>query len=377
MVTRYRLLVVSVAVVAVVAVAVGGLLATRVSPSSQGASAVPLSGPAPTASVPAPSGSESASTARKSPPPTALNAPNLPVGAKPQLTYLRARTVHSSIGGSITVPGKAELVQIGRVWDTTFTIQRQPDNSTALVVLDTEAREVDRIAGVDSLVTSVDGQSAAYAAGNVTAWLPGGKLYFQGAGSKPAATLTRKDGYGLEVLRVVDRRVYFTAATTSEAQPTLYRWDVGGQVAQLGKAIEPTAVSPDGSQMAAMVVHTDSGTCTAMTDTASGVQRWVTCERQITGFSPTGAFALGTPSGDWPFGPNQLSPLDTKTGKPLRSWTAPAIADARAEDDDHVLLAWHDRADRASRSTIVRCTISTGACEQTLPLSAEPLLLGS
>lgn len=363
--TRYRLLVVSVASVAVIAVAVGALLATQVSPSPQDATAAPLGAAVPTISSPV------------TVTPAAVNAAKLPTGAAPQLTYVRARTVHSAVGGPITVPGSAEIVAAARLWDTTFTLQRQPDNTTALIVLDAEARQVNRIPGVDSLATSIDGQSAAYAAGNLTEWRPGGKLWFQGPGSEPTATLARKDGYGLEVLRVAGRKVYFRSAATAEAQPSLYRWDIDGTVHLLGKAVQPAAVSADGSQSANLVVRTDSGTCTALTDTATGRQRWLTCERTVTGFSPTGAYAIGTPPGDFPFGPERVFPLDPTTGKPLRSWTAPAFQDLRAEDDDHLLLAWHDRASPGSRSTLVRCAISTGRCERTLPLSTEPLLLGS
>jgi hypothetical protein len=393
-VTRYRLLVVSVASVAVLAVAVGALLATQVSPSPQDATAAPLGAPAPTpgavplstgATPPTPGATPRSTGATPTPgatpppsvTPTAVNAAKLPTGAAPQLTYVRARTVHSAVGGPITVPGSAEIVAAARLWDTTFTLQRQPDHSTALIVLDADARQVNRIPAVDSLASSIDGQSAAYAAGNLTEWRPGGKLWFQGPGSRPTATLSRKDGYGLEVLRVAGRQVYFRSAATAEAQPSLYRWDVDGAVHLLGKAVHPTAVSPDGSQSANLAVRTDSGSCTALTDTTTGRQHWRTCERQVIGFSPTGAYAIAIPPGDFPFGPEQIYPLDAATGKALRSWTAPAFQDLRAEDDDHLLLAWHDRASPGSRSTLVRCAISTGRCERTLPLSTEPLLLGS
>ncbi|MEV6283204.1 hypothetical protein [Kribbella sp. NPDC051770] len=353
--TRYRLLVVLVASVAVAAVIAGGLLATRVSPSSQGTAAVPLAAK----------------------PLVDIDATLLATGPQPQVTFLRARTVHAPTGDPITVPGTAEIVGVARLWDTTFTIQRQGTGS-ALVVLDTEARPVNRIPGVDSLVSSLDGQAAAYAAGHLDAWTPGGTLYFQGPGDKPSATLARKNGYGLQVLRVAGRTVYFKSAQTAEVPPTLFRWDVDSQqVSPAGKAVEPTAVSADGARSANMIVHTDSGSCSALTETATGRQPWQTCQRQITGFSPTGTYAVGMPVGDWPFGPDQIWPLETTTGKPLREWKAPAIQDTRAEDDDHLLLAWHDRAAPGSRSALVRCTISTGQCELASPLSGELLLLGS
>ena len=137
-------------------------------------------------------------------------------------------------------------------------------------------------------------------------------------------------------------------------------------------------MSEDATLTSSLPVFTDSGVCSAVTELATGLQRWKTCQNRLDTFSPGNAFVLALPPNTGgPFGVKQVSALNAKTGTVIRTWTAPTVVRQLAEDDDHVLLEWYADVDARSRSAVVRCTVSTGQCELATPLSTEHLLLGS
>ncbi|WP_433165029.1 hypothetical protein [Kribbella sp. CA-247076] len=355
-----------VAAVAVAAVVGGGLLGAARTPRNQaGAAAAPLA-----ASVSA------APLGLKVP----VDATKLTPGREPQVTYLRGRTVTGGVSNPVTVPGTAAIEAAARLWDTTLTVQVTSGTSSSLVIQDHSGKVVQRITGVDSLATSADGKYAAYASGGrFSSGEPGGTVYFQEPGTKPAAVLARPEAFDVRVIAVVDRTVYFSSGRSDGTSWSLYTWDVDQNVVRTTASVaSPVSVAARGGLAAGIPVFTDSGLCSAVTDIASGRQRWRTCQYRLDRFSPTSAFVIGLPPhGGSPYGEPRTAALDTKAGKLLREWTGPSLRGAVAEDDDHLLLLWHDRPEPTSRSAVVRCAVSTGRCELATPLSSEPLLLGS
>ena len=108
-----------------------------------------------------------------------------------------------------------------------------------------------------------------------------------------------------------------------------------------------------------------------------GTQLWRSCQYQLTHLSPGKVFGIGIPSGSAPYGDLQTVALDVQTGNRLRQWTGPSLRGSGVEDDDHLLLQWHDQDGPTSRSALVRCLVSTGSCELATPLSSVPLVIGS
>jgi hypothetical protein len=184
--------------------------------------------------------------------------------------------------------------------------------------------------------------------------------------------------YDLEVLAVVGKTVYFHSARGTDVPWELYRWQVDKQtVTKVPAVASPTLLNTAGTIAAGFAVFNDSGMCTVLTDLASGQQKWRTCQYQLTRFSPSDKFVLAIPPGSEPYGDELTAALDSTTGDLLREWDATSLRGAVAEDDDHVVLQWNDQAGPQSRSALVRCAVSTGACELATPLSTEPLFLGS
>lgn len=369
---KNRPLVAVVAAVAVAAVAVGGLLASGRNPQDGHGPAVPLAASALPSSADAP--------AKPLPKELKVDARKLQLGREPQVPYLRGRTVQGGSGGPVTIPGKDEIVAVARLWDNVLTVQLKTITSPSLVVLDGEGKQVNQIHGVDSLVTSADGQAAAYASGGRFAAdaMAGGTVYYQGPGAQPTAKLARPHVYDLQVLAVIGKAVYFHAGRGPDLPWDLYRWQADKQtVTKVPAVASPSLVNPSGTVAAGFAVFHDSGMCTVLVDLAKSRQLWRTCQYQLTRFSPSGKFALAIPPGSAPYGDLLTVAVDSETGDLLRQWDAPSLRGAVAEDDDHVLLQWHDQAEPESRSALVRCSVSKGQCELATPLSAEPLLLAS
>jgi hypothetical protein len=362
---RNRLLTAAVAAVAATGVALGGVIAAARGPHDQAGAATPLRG--------------SVGTPARPPLKVGVDAARLPRGREPQLVYARGRTVLGGTGGPVKVPGTAEIIAVGRLWDVTLAVLMKSATSSELVVLDAGGRAVRRITGVDSLVTSADGQAAAYATGGRFAdpSTRRGTVYFEEPGSQPVR-LVRRAAYDLEVVAVVGHTVFFRSGPDPDAAWSLYRWQVdASSVAEVAKVVSPVAVSTSGALAAGLTAFTDGGECTAVTGLSTPKMRWRSCEYTVTGFSPGDVFAVATPPGSEPYGDRLTAALDLRNGNLLREWDAPAIRGAAAEDDDHVLLQWHDRQEAESRSALVRCTVSTGACDLATPLETGPLLLGS
>ncbi|MFF1817362.1 hypothetical protein ACFVWG_08705 [Kribbella sp. NPDC058245] len=362
---RNRPLVIAVAAVAVIAVAGGGLLAAARGPQNQsGAAAAPLTQAPPSKTLPL--------TVK-------VDAPKLTTGQGPQVAYVRGRTVMGGIGKPVQVPGTRNIDGVVRLWDETLTLQVDSTPKGTLVVQDSQGKVLREDAGIDSLVGSADGDAVAYGDGDrFAAVRQGGTVYYEKPGG-PAVKLAQPKSWGLEVLSVADKTVFFSSTATPGGTASLYRWTVGQQTATVvPKLTSPLAVSSDGTLGASLPVFTDSGVCSALTDLATGLQRWKSCQYRLDHFSPGNAFVIGLPPDTGgSVGVEALSAVNIKTGKPIRTWTASVISRQVAEDDDHVLFQWYAEEDVRSNSAIVRCTVSTGECELATPLAKEPLLLGS
>jgi hypothetical protein len=359
-----------VAVVAVAAVAVGGLVASRRTPEPQLGGAAPLVTPATTA----------APLKFTGPKVVPVDARKLPVGAAPHVTYLRDRTVYGGAGTPVKVPGSVEIDAVARLHDAVLTVQLKTVRSAALVILDASGKQIEQVPGVDSVVTSIDGQAAAYASGG--RYAPeehvGGTVYYRRSATGPVKQLAQPTVYDLRVLGVTNDTVYFQSSDDLTGPWSFYRWQVDQpKPTRISTVRSPIAVSGDGTLVAGLASQNDSGMCTTLMAATTGSQRWRSCQYQLTRFSPGNTFTIGIPAGSDPYGDLENVALDPKTGNQLRKWTGPSLRDARPEDGDHVVLAWHDEPEPGSRSALVRCTVSSGKCELATPLAAGTLLLGS
>ena len=284
------------------------------------------------------------------------------------------------VGSPVRVPGTKEIIAAARLWDITMTVQVATATSSFLMVQDDSGKVATVIRSVDSLATSADGKYVAFASGGqFSDHQSGGTVYFEEHTTGPADVLRQPKLTDVSVLAVVGHAVYFRGGTKPGDAWDLYRWDTDKMtVRKLPKVKSPVSVTADGTLVAGMSIFTDSGQCTVVMDLAGQLQRWRTCQYRLDRFSPGDAFVVGLPPGTGePYGEKRTAVLDVKTGKLLRQWTAPSLRAAVAEDDDHLLLQWHDQQEPKSRSALVRCTVSTGQCELATPLSPEPLLLGS
>jgi hypothetical protein len=359
----------TVTVVAVAAVVVGGFVASRRTPHPQLDAAAPLATPATTSPL-----------KFTGPKVVSVDARKLPVGAAPQVTYLRDRTVEGGAGTPVKVPGSVEIATVARLHDAVLTVQLKTVRSASLVILDASGKQIEQVPGVDSLATSADGQAAAYASGGRYApeEQTGGTVYYRRSATGPVKQLAQPGVYDLRVLGVTDDTVYFQSNDALEGPWNFYRWQVDQpKPTRISSVRSPIAVSGDGTLVAGLISQNDSGMCTSLMTAATGSQRWRSCQYQLTRFSPGNTFTIGIPAGSAPYGDLENVALDPRTGNQLRKWTGPSLRDSKPEDDDHVLLQWHDRSDPESRSALVRCTVSSGQCELATPMAAGPLLLGS
>ncbi|GAA3573563.1 hypothetical protein [Kribbella ginsengisoli] len=362
----------TVTVVAVAAVAVGGFVASRRTPESQAGAAAPLVAPVRTPSPLTFTGAKV----------VPIDAAKLPVGDAPHLTYLRDRTVHGGAGTPVKVPGSVEIDAVARLHDAVLTIQLKTVRDPALVILDASGKQIERVPLVDSLVTSTDGQAAAYASGGRYTTEgklgDGGTVYYRRSAPGPVKQLAQPKVFDLRVLGVSNDTVYFQSSDDSAGPWNFYRWQVDQPTpTRISSVRSPIAVSGDGTLVAGLASQNDSGMCTTLMTATTGSQRWRSCQYQLTRFSPGNTFTIGIPAGSDPYGDLENVALDPKTGDQLRKWTGPSLRDARPEDGDHVVLAWHDRPEPGSRSALVRCTVSSGKCELATPLASGTLLLGS
>jgi hypothetical protein len=95
----------------------------------------------------------------------------------------------------------------------------------------------------------------------------------------------------------------------------------------------------------------------------------------VVAFTPDGTIAVGASADGDGYADLRASALDAKTGTLLREWTGPAFKKTVVEDDQHFLIQADEGPE--TKAAIVRCTVTTGACELAVPPTTGELLLGS
>ncbi|GAA1591777.1 hypothetical protein GCM10009789_52280 [Kribbella sancticallisti] len=383
-------LVVVVAAVAVAAVAIGGVLAYRQGPSNASADAAPLSAP-----TKAPSTSPTTASPSKTPsrPPTStptvtpsgpvkvpVNLAKLPKGREPQVPYLIGREVRGGAGGAVKIPGKEPIHQIARQNVVVLAVVGKGSGSELLKLGPTDG-EVRRVADVSSIVSAADGSATAYAAtrrGDDGGALKGGTLYADSG--LDVETLKRPNDSNLRVLGYVDGKVYFRADTDDRGAWQFYSWTPGSSKATEITIGSPSALSPDGRITASMSQITDAGSCSDVTVVATGKRLWRTCESSVQGFTPDGRTAFGGPAYADGYCAGTAAALDATTGRLFREWSG-CFHQTVAEDDQHLLIV-ADATDGGGEDgygsrAIIRCTLTTGACELATPLSGTGASIGS
>jgi hypothetical protein len=379
-----RRLVIIVAVVAVAAVATGGALAYRQGPRTAGtAGAAPLtSSPSPvtpattattpgtTTSTPKPSSPASTPTG---PVKTKIDLQKLTTGRAPQVTYLAGRTIRGGAGADIKVPGTTQIQEVARLRSSALAVVTK-GYGTEMLTIDSAGNVTRRTPDVTQIASTEDSTAAAYVATRLKDTgeeMAGATIY---AESDSIQKVTVPGIWNTTLLGYLNGKVYFDASTTQAGTSSLYEWTPGEPAATLIKAVpKALAVSSVGTA-GSLTTIADQNSCSSLLTVPAGKRLWRSCDYQILGFTPDGATAIAGPIYQDGYGNGIAAVLDAKKGTLLHEWSG-IFRQWVPEDDQHLLLL----ADtgESTPASIVRCTISTGACELATPLAKGELLIGS
>jgi hypothetical protein len=299
-------------------------------------------------------------------------------GRAPQMPYLVGREVRGGAGRPMSIPGSEHVQEISRLGDQVLAIVTKGEGTELLKVGYTDAPV--RTPDVTSMVTTDDESAAAYAAsrrGSGGGAVQGGTVYAQTAADTQVHKLSLPKAWDIRVLGYTNGQVYFCSSDSDGATNwRLYTWTPGSSEATLIKTVSsPTGLTSDGRIAASRNITGDFGTCSNLTEVATGKRLWRTCENQVVAFTPDGTIAVGASAGGDGYADLQVSALDAKTGTLLRQWTGPAFKKTVTEDDQHFLILADDGPE--TKAAIVRCTVTTGACELAVPPTTGQVLLGS
>ncbi|WBQ04861.1 hypothetical protein [Kribbella sp. CA-293567] len=401
------LLAIIVAAVTVAAVVAGGVLASRQVPRAEAvADAVPLPAlattPRPTTPpVPPPATGTppAAPSTTPRPPSTAPSVPSsVPVatpgktatstgptkitlavdklvrGRLPQIPYLVGREVRGGAGAPLRIPGTADILEIARVNGAVLALTTDVNGSRVLRLGGDDPKSVPN---VNRMKINEEQTGAAYAAsGPSGSPVEGGTLYADSGDQLRSLKVTT--GWNFQVLAYVKGKVYFQSASHlgTGGTTSTYQWTPGAAEAESVPTVPRlTTLSADAEVAATMVLLNDAGSCSAITEVATGKRLWKTCDYYLNGFTPDGATTFGVQSGDEGYCSLSQVALDAKTGRLIREWKG-CFQQVTAEDDEHLLMVavaaggGGDDADLA----IIRCAISTGDCELAVPVSPKTRL---
>jgi hypothetical protein len=390
-----------VAAVAVAAVTIGGALAYRQGPrSGLNAEAAPLSGspspstpstttatptpvptptpkPTPSTTPSRPSVTPSTKPTQSGPVKSTISLKRLMQGRAPQATYLSGRTVRGGAGNDVKVPGTNSIGDVARLNQSVLAVVRSPNGTgSEMLTIDELGKVIRRTPDITGIVTTEDGQAAAYIAtrtSSTSSALPGATVY---AEERSVEKVTVPDAWDAVLLGYVNGKVYFRADPKDAASTwSLYQWIPGeSKVTAIKTVPQPTALSSDGTIAASLTNLTDYHSCTNVVAVATGKRLWRTCDYQVVGFTRDSSVAIGAPFYRDGYSDGVTAALDAATGTLLHEWTGSFIG-AVAEDDQHLLI----RADYGEDdpSSIIRCATTTGACELATPLVKGDLRLGS
>lgn len=387
-------LVALVAAVAVAAITGGGALAYRQGPANaEGTTAAPLSTSAttPTTSTsstakPTPAPSATPSTTAAGPVKTKIDLKKLPPGRAPQITYLSGRTIRGGAGEDVKIPGTTDIQEVARLGRSSLAVVTKGFGNEMLTLDSLTGKVTRHTPDITQIVTTDDGSAAAYIGTRLKDTgeeLPGATVYAEQAESEGTPRARRLRGLqkvtvpGLWNARLhgyVGGKVYFDGATTQSGPTNLYEWTPGEPEATLLKAVpKPLAVSSAGTA-GSLTTLADQSSCSSLLSVPVGTRLWRTCDYMITGFTPDAATVIAGPKYQDGYGDGIAAVLDAKDGALVHEWSG-VFRQAVPEDDQHLLLLADNG--EGTPASIVRCTISTGACELATPLAKGSLLIGA
>ncbi|WP_165547303.1 hypothetical protein [Kribbella sindirgiensis] len=383
-------LVALVAAVAVAAVTGGGALAWRQGPQANAeADAAPLSS-SPTTATSTPTKTPTP-TAKPTPTPSAtpsskptaslvktkIDLQKLTPGRTPQITYLTGRTIRGGAGEDVKVPGTTDIQEVARLGGSSLAVVTKGFGNEMLT-LDSEGNVTRRTPDITQIVTTDNGNAAAYAGTKLKDTgeeIPGATIYAEQAeGQGGLQKTTVPDIWNTTLEAYVNGKVYFDASTKQDGPSALYEWTPGESKATLLKSIPSALAVSSAGTAGSLTTLADQSSCSSLLTVPAGKRLWRTCDYMITGFTPDGATVIGGSKYQDGYGDGIAVVLDAKNGSLLHEWSG-VFRQAIPEDDQHLLLL-ADTGDETPAS-IVRCTITTGACELATPLAKGQLLIGA
>ncbi|TDW18799.1 hypothetical protein EV650_5395 [Kribbella kalugense] len=370
------------------AVAVGGAIASRQGPTSASSlDAAPLGGttsftPIPSAATtPSPTPILTPTLTPKpkltpTPPPTstpsappagpiALQPAKLTQGRDPQVTYRLDHTVLGA-GKELKVPGSSSLMDVARLGSSVLATTAGGE----LLKVDSAGAVVRRTPNVMTLIGTADQSAAVYATTPpviVGQQTYGATLFVDNGGS--VKSLELPDVQSIFVLAYAKNTVYYKASGKGGVLTSkLYSWTPGAAKPALVKTVagDPTTVSGDGRLASVVPTKSSPDGCSTVVEIATGKKRFKTCDYRITGFTPDGSVAIGTPAYGDSFCSNIITALDSRSGAVRNQWSG-CFYRAAAEDEQHVLMVavvTGGGQDPNTTSTVVRCSLETAACER-------------
>jgi hypothetical protein len=288
----------------------------------------------------------------------------LPTGRPPQVAYVSGRVVKGGLGPAVTVPGKQEIFRAVRYDGDAMVILEVGLGGSELVRVNLDGIRPERIPDVASLVTSANEDAIAYGTSRSNAdhtRRKGNAVYWRNAYADNK--LDRPNDYYSTVLAVVDQTVYFAAGGERDGpKATLNVWHTQtGKVEVLKSFRTPAGVDFQGANGVDQLEGADQTFCSAVRALADGAQLWRTCEYSLDGFTPDGQTIFATPDFHNGGSDPSTTAIDSRTGTVRRQWTGVEFLSTTAEDDDHLLMVVDTGENTAS--AIIRCSISSGACE--------------
>jgi hypothetical protein len=294
------------------------------------------------------------------------------MGRAPQLSYLSGRLVRGGIGSDVAVPGKQNILRAARIISDALVVLEVGLGGSELTRVDSTGATSDRTPDVQSLVVSLDEDAVAFATARSNpdhTRAKGSTIYWENTQVADRRTLKRPNDWGSTVLAVVGGTVYFKSDTDQNGTTSaLNSWESAtNEVKRIKSVRSPVGVDYRGTTAVDFVAGAAQTFCSTVTALDSGKRLWKTCEYAINGFTPDGKTAIGTP--DFRNGGSDplVAALDTNDGSVRREWSGLQFLEAVAEDDDHLLMVAD--SGEGTLSAIIRCAISTGACELATPLT--------
>jgi hypothetical protein len=310
-----------------------------------------------------------ATTPRPPSGPVALEAAKLTQGRGPQLAYRFDRTVLGA-GKELKVPSTGSLMEVARLGSSVLATT----SGGELLKVSSTGAVASRTPHVMTLAGTADQSAVAYATTPpvvVGQQTYGARLYADNGAS--VKSLELPDVQSIYVLAYAKDTIYYKASVKgAERSLKLYTWTPGATkpVAVKTVAGDVMAVSSDG-RLASAANSTGDG-CSTVVEIATGKRRFKTCDYRVTGFTPDGSVAIGTPAYGDSYCSNIITALDSHTGGIERQWSG-CFYEAVAEDAQHLLMVAvvaGGGQDPNTKTTVVRCSLATAACERATEIVA-------